>query len=151
MRIFKAFLLVFVSLGKARLMTQQGTRLSALVIDDIHLWTFRCTKMRPFCIVRSLGIEKAILLNNKILCLCFFLSLEKNQRHPPLAPLNKPSACFTKPILFFLHRGFPKQTYLSLPLFACFYYAFSSIMEAKKGCELMYWPFTFKRSGFQFF
>jgi len=78
-------------------------------------------------------------------CVCaFFPSLEKNQKHPPLAPLNKTSVCFTKPILFFLHSVIPQQTYLSLPLFACFYYAFNSTMEAQKGYELMYEPFTLK-------
>lgn len=53
-------------------------------------WVFRCTNMSWFCIVPSLGIGKAVLLNDKILSLCFFPpSLEKNQKHPPLAPLKQ--------------------------------------------------------------
>lgn len=96
------------------------------------------------CVVSSLGIEKALLLNDKILHLLFPPSLEKNQKCPPLAPLNKTSVCFTKPILFFLYSVIPKQTYLSLLLFACFCYAFNSTMEAKKGYELMHSPFTLK-------
>lgn len=71
-------------------------------------------------------------------CAFFPPSLETNQKHPPLAPLNKTAVCFPEPILFFLHSVTPKQTYLSLPLFACFYYAFNSTMEARKGCELMH-------------
>lgn len=72
-------------------------------------------------------------------CACaFFPSLEKNQKHPPLAPLNKTSVFHQAHSILFFYGVIPKQIYLSLPLFACFYYAFNSTMEAKKGCELMY-------------
>lgn len=37
MSIFRAYFLAFVTLDKVHLVTQQGTRLSALVIDDTSL------------------------------------------------------------------------------------------------------------------
>lgn len=98
--------------------------------------------MRLFSIVPSLRIEKAVLLNDKNLCLCFFPFFgeepEASSSGSPKQNICLFHQAHSMLSLFILYSVIPKQTYLSLPLFACFYYAFNSTMEAKKGYELMY-------------
>lgn len=90
------------------------------------------------CVVPSLGLEKATLLNDKILCLCF-LPFFGEEPEASSSGSPKQNICVSpSPFSSFFYSVIPKQTYLSLPLFACFYYAFNSTTEAKKGCELMY-------------
>lgn len=107
-------------------------------------WVFECTKMSWVCELPHLELEKAALLNGKILCLLLF-PLFGGEPGASSSGSPKQDICVSpSPFCSLFYSVIPKQTYLSLPLFACFYYAFNSTMEAKKGCELMYWPFTLK-------